>query len=185
MENIYDFRNFFLKEREPAFFGKEDSFLVNALLSFPKQEESEADILKYFIKNINNFSAKALWYVLGILYITNEIKAMGNAYYFMFNNFDQQNKAYSMSKTERIFYDSLPDIIQAYRVHPKEEGDNWMSLTLSVDVAKTFCELYSRDEISVYEVKKENVFLYFNKRKEEEIIVLENKQIKRTGTIFL
>ena len=88
--------------------------------------------------------------------------------------FKQTDRNFLMSKEEREYFDSLPEIVEIYRGvavgRAEQKGLSW---TCNHDTAKWFSERFNRGEEKGYILKgkihKEDIFAYFNGRNEDEI----------------
>ena len=88
--------------------------------------------------------------------------------------FKMSDKKYLMEENELEKYNNLDTTITIYRgVNSEYNNVKALSWSLSIDVAKMFATRFYAKEGTVYEAKidKENILVYTNCRKEQEIIV--------------
>lgn len=86
----------------------------------------------------------------------------------------RRNRHKLMKKHDRKIWRALPDVMVAYRaVNPDEDVDTAISWTLDHDVA---IKLARGRTIVSKTLHKKNVLAYFDRRKEQEIIYLNEAQ---------
>ncbi len=90
--------------------------------------------------------------------------------------FEKANKDFLMEESEKDFLKNLDDEITIYRGFFSNEYYKALSWTLDFEKAKFFATRFS-DEGSIYQanIKKENIYAYFDCRNEKEVIVDYNK----------
>lgn len=72
----------------------------------------------------------------------------------------------------------LPNKLTVYRAHRENELD-WIAYTLDKKIAERFARERGSSEVTTYKVKKSDVLAYFTRRGEQEIIIIDNKKVKR------
>lgn len=89
--------------------------------------------------------------------------------------FSEADKTTMMNDDELEYYNKLPDIVEVYRGvavgRAESEGLSW---TCNFETAEWFANRFNTEEQLGYiikgKIKKENVFAYFNRRNEDEIL---------------
>ena len=72
----------------------------------------------------------------------------------------------------------LQNKLTVYRAHRENELD-WIAYTLDKKIAERFARERGSSEVTTYKVKKSDILAYFTRRGEQEIIIIDNKKVKR------
>lgn len=142
--------------------------------------ENNSKILIKFARNINNLSNYGYWRILSSLYIKGGYCIPLEAWKKMFSMAKDNKEIGLMTKKELKVYHSLPKYVKAYRIHKTNEND-WISYTLSFRTALNFVKDYS--EQCTYGgtdsclINKDDISAYFDRRNEQEIIVLDKNKM--------
>lgn len=84
-----------------------------------------------------------------------------------------------MKSSERKAFNRLPKVVTAYRaVNDETEEAIAISWTLSEDVAKKIFSQNGKRKIAKRQFEKWQILAYFNRRKEQEIIVITTREQK-------
>ena len=79
-----------------------------------------------------------------------------------------------MKSSERKAFAKLPKVITAYRaINDESEIETALCWTLSEDIAKRVFSQGGRRKVVAKQFTKDEVFAYFNRRKEQEILVTQ------------
>lgn len=91
--------------------------------------------------------------------------------------FEKANKELLMDEDELKIFNNLEDELTIYRGFYSDEYYDALSWTLDIDKAHFFATRFSKDTGSIYQanIKKEDIYAYFDCRNEKEIIVDYNK----------
>lgn len=99
----------------------------------------------------------------------------------MFSSKKATDRASLMKPKEYGVWLNLPDVVTCYRAHrPGEE--KWIAYTTQLDVAKLFAKINGATEVFEYEIPKQAIHAYFNRREEDEIIVTDMTQAQKVET---
>ena len=91
----------------------------------------------------------------------------------MLEHFKKANKEMLMSESELETYEDLDDTLIVYRgVSSKQKNNtNALSWTTSFGKAKWFAERWDKGVVYAATINKEDVFAYFDRKNEDEVIV--------------
>lgn len=142
---------------------------------------SKGEKMLIFSKYQDTFSDEDYWKNLSETYIMQDFMELPYMLYKEMFSSPRENKEMLMSDTERKFLEQLPEEITIYRGGGEKEIETGfgISWTLNKTIAEQFVERKkhsSNDVMFVHKltIPKSKVVAYFNSRKEEEIIYIEN-----------
>ncbi len=143
-----------------------DSGIVKSILTLPVGERLNAFYkTRYLIKDDSTY-----WQVLAGVWMSTEICSPYRYLWVELFTCGRRNRHKLMKKGDRYIWRGLPEIVAAYRaVNPGESVYQAISWTLNPAVAK---QLARGREIRRYLFHKEDIIAYFDRRHEQEIIVI-------------
>lgn len=102
----------------------------------------------------------------------------------MFASRKANDRSSLMKPKEYGVWLNLPDVVTCYRAHREGETE-WIAYTLSLEVAKKFAKDRGVSVVTEYEIPKQAVVCYMNRREEDEIIVPDQTQAQKVNEITL
>jgi len=125
--------------------------------------------VEVFFENKHRLSDPCYWEILRSMWIANG--KMENLLTFrqMFNS-KRPFKRYLMTIEEETAFNALPDPVTAFRA-PAKVGDIGISWTLNREFVERYAKSYGR-QIVERSFPKSRITAYFNRRNEQEVIVL-------------
>lgn len=144
-----------------------DSFIATQLINAQPRE-----VVRLFAQLSDHIQDDAAyWNLLGVLW-----KAHGETHrQSEWLPFFQSSRAKSrkvMAKSERKVFDRLPSVVTAYRaINEDAETQKAISWTLSEEIATRLFSQNGKRKVAKRQFAKSEVFAYFNRRHEQEIIV--------------
>ena len=130
--------------------------------------EKDRAVEKFF-ENKHRLSDPSYWEMLRTMWIANGKMENLNAFKQMFQS-KRPFKRFLMTIEEESAFNELPDIVIAYRVQAKSV-DIGISWTLSREFVEQYAKKLNRVIIE-RQFQKTKIIAYFNRRDEQEIIVL-------------
>lgn len=154
----------------PAFHGNRmDSDIASKLLNM---ENNVSSAVKYFRNNQQYLSNYAYWFILSVMWVKDAEAAELECWKRLFRS-DRPDRIRCIMKPSEIeALKQLPDLITAYRAHRPGETD-WISYTTDIDVARKFAGRHKTDGIVEYQIRKHDVFAFFTRRQESEILLMD------------
>lgn len=146
-----------------------DSEIAKELIYLADIRKDPRLLVGCFYENRNRLSHQRFWEFLKTVWIS----AGAPENYDMFRKLFSSKRPFKyhvMSPEEERFLASLPEEFTVYRVIRGPE-DNGLSWTLDEEFAKEYAESTKREMITRV-VKKHDVFAYFDRRGESEIVIL-------------
>lgn len=139
------------------------------------------NIFKIFNHVQDDLTDKDYWIVLGECYIMSSFSHSTHELIKTFFNSDRPDKLRIMTEEEKLEFDSLPNEIKIYRGCSEQEikSENFrFSWTTKKSVAHFFANRSKtmhgiKSSVVTRTIKKEEVFAYFNRRNEFEIIYFQ------------
>lgn len=155
-----------------------DSQILRYLLQFKETPEA----IKQFAKVCNLLTDYSYWFMFGTLWVSysgwSDLKLWKRLYKGI-----RSNRSTSLMKpSEFAVLRSLPDVITAYRAHREGEKD-WISYTLSPQIAARFARERGVLVITEYQLRKRDVMALFLRRGEQELIMLSPARATKVGEI--
>ena len=146
--------------------NKNDTRIIEEMLAVPAALQAE-----YFKRNAHKIEDDSnYWNVLGTLWKLGGTVVQQDLWVEMFS-VQRRNRHKVMKGKERAAWRKLPPKVLAYRaVNDDSEADYAISWTLSKNVAIRFSDNGKRKVVS-REFKKNEIFAYFDRRHEAEILV--------------
>lgn len=142
---------------------------------------SKGEKMLVFSKYQDTFSDEGYWRNLAETYIMQDFMELPYTFYREIFSSTRKNKVKLMNDAERKFLNQLPNTITIYRGGAEKEIETGfgVSWTLNKTIAEQFVERkkHSCNDVMVVHkltIPKAKVVAYFNSRKEEEIIFIEN-----------
>ena len=140
------------------------------------------NVFKLFSHLQNDLKDKDYWTVLGECYVMSSFSHSNYSNIITFFQSKRSDRINIMTEEEKFEFDSLPDEIEIYRgcsEHEIKSGNYRFSWTTKKSVAQFFAKRnktkYGIKNLVVSRIiKKEEVFAYFNRRNEFEIIYIQN-----------
>ncbi|ENV4252631.1 hypothetical protein ACFJ9Q_004486 [Vibrio parahaemolyticus] len=146
-----------------------DSNIISRLLSIP-----ECYQLDFFVRSAPAIQDDSTyWDVLGTLWKAQGSHQHQGVWSSLFTCL-RRNKHKVMKSSERKAFAKLPKVITAYRaINDESEIETALCWTLSEDIAKRVFSQGGRRKVVSKQFTKDEVFAYFNRRKEQEILVTQ------------
>lgn len=168
------------RDISPAFVpNRMDSDIARKLINL---EENPVAALKHFRNNRQYLSNYAYWFFLSVIWVKRS-DATDLEHWKQLFLAERPNRVQCIMKpSELLALEALPDIITAYRAHRPGETD-WISYTTDMAVAVRFAAKRRVMEIAEYEIRKSDVFAYFTRRGENEILLMDKGLARRNGVI--
>jgi len=143
-----------------------DSRIITYMMSLPPEL-----MVEYFVMNHRMIIDDAMyWNVLGTLWKMGGTVVQQELWKGLFQS-NRKKRHKIMKKRERKRWRRLPETIVAYRaINNESEIDSAISWTLSMTIANEFSEDGKRKVVEKTFSKKD-VFAFFDRRREEEILV--------------
>ena len=143
-----------------------DSRIITYMMSLPPEL-----MVEYFVMNHRMIIDDAMyWNVLGTLWKMGGTVVQQELWKDLFQ-INRKKRHKIMKKRERKRWRRLPETIVAYRaINNESEIDSAISWTLSMTIANEFSEDGKRKVVEKTFSKKD-VFAFFDRRREEEILV--------------
>jgi hypothetical protein len=140
------------------------------------------NVFKVFNHIQDDLTDKDYWTVLGECYVMSSFSHSTQELIKTFFNSERPDKLHIMTDEERLEFDSLPNEIEIYRGCSEYEiksGKFRFSWTTKKSVAQFFAKRSKtmhgiKNSVVSRLIKKEEVFAYFNRRNEFEIIYFQN-----------
>lgn len=146
-----------------------DSQIVKELVYLCDVRNEKDRAFTLFFENKHRLSDPCYWEILRTMWIANGKRETLIAFRQMFQS-KRPFKRFLMTIEEEKVFSELPDPITAWRAKTKV-GDVGISWTLNREVAERFAKAYERVIIE-RQLPKSRITAYFNRRNEQEIIVL-------------
>lgn len=151
-----------------------DNLIIKKLLPY---EGTPLAIVK-FKEVCNELSDYAYWFMLSTLWVSYSGFSELELWKELFSS-NRVNKSISLMKPDELSaLKKLPNKLTVYRAHRENELD-WIAYTLDKKIAERFARERGSSEVTTYKVKKSDVLAYFTRRGEQEIIIIDNKKVKR------
>lgn len=146
--------------------NENDSYIISGMMQLPPQLMAE-----YFARNADKIQDDATyWNVLGSLWKLGGTVVQQDLWKRLFRS-ARKRRHKIMKSRERKRWRKLPKTMMAYRaVNDDSEIDTAISWSLSRAVAERFSENGNR-KIVARQFNKNEVFAFFDRRQEEEILV--------------
>jgi hypothetical protein len=140
------------------------------------------NVFKLFSHLQNDLKDKDYWTVLGECYVMSSFSHSNFSDIITFFQSKRSDRINIMTEEEKFEFDSLPDEIEIYRgcsEHEIKSGNYRFSWTTKKSVAQFFAKRNKtkhgiKNLVVSRIIKKEEVFAYFNRRNEFEIIYIQN-----------
>ena len=145
-----------------------DDAIVRQMMALPDRYMAE-----YFTRNAHLIiDDSTYWNVLGTLWKLGGTVIQQVLWINLFSS-TRKKRHKIMKKHERKFWRRLPSTVVAYRaVNNIDEAGTAISWTLSKDIANSLFSEGGSREVVTRAFYKADIFAYFDRRKEQEIIVL-------------
>lgn len=135
------------------------------------QQEATPHAILTFDRRRNELSDYWYWFTLSTLWVSYSGFSDLGRWRRLFRA-DRPNRETSLMKpSELVKFRALPDVVTAYRAHRPGETD-WMSYTLSARIAEDF-NRHRGGEVKTYCIDRSEIIAYFDRRREDEILVLD------------
>lgn len=146
--------------------NENDSKILTRMMSMPAHLQAE-----FFKRNaMNIIDDSTYWNVLGTLWKLGGTVVQQSLWIEMLSS-SRKNRHKIMKGKERSAWRRLPKKVIAYRaINDESEIDTAISWTLSRDVAENF-SIDDARKIVTREFNKAEIFAYFDRRREAEILV--------------
>jgi hypothetical protein len=146
--------------------NENDSRIIEQMLCVPPELQAE-----YFKRNAHKIKDDSnYWNVLGTLWKIGGTVVQQDLWIEMLSS-SRKNRHKIMKGKERSVWRRLPKKVMAYRaINEESEIGTAISWTLSRDVADNF-SIDGAREVVTREFKKAEIFAYFDRRRESEILV--------------
>ena len=147
--------------------NQNDSEIINRMMQLP-----EIYMAQFFANNGQDIvDDSTYWNVLGTLWKGGGTVVQQDLWLELFQA-KRRNKHKLMKTRERRFFNKLPRVVTAYRaINNDSEINKAISWTLSEDIAKRIFSQNGKREVVARRFSKEQVFAYFDRRNEQEILV--------------
>lgn len=137
--------------------------------------EGTPQAIEYFSKVSKFLTDYSYWFLLSTLWVSYTGFSDLNLWKKLFSSDRPKQKKSIMKPSEVKQYDQLPWFIKAYRVHRLNETD-WIAYTLDINTALRFAKERGVKSICEYKIKKRDVTALFERRGEDEIILLDKEK---------
>ena len=146
---------------------KNDSEIIKSMMALPRNITAA-----YFAHNAHKIIADATyWNVLGTLWKGGGTVIQQDLWKELFNS-DRKKRHRIMKKRERKIWRRLPKTVIAYRaINNDSEIINAISWSLSQEIVNNVFSENGRRRIVSREFDKKDIFAYFDRRQEDEILV--------------
>lgn len=112
------------------------------------------------------------WNVLGTIWKDSGSLEIQSKFVELCNNTKRRNHKRIMKTNERRVFNKLPKTVTAYRAcNDTSEIETSINWSLDLDFVKKYADATGRTIIANKEFDKSEIFAYFNRRKESEILV--------------
>lgn len=144
-----------------------DSAIIREMLRLPNDL-----CVRYFAQNSHRIIDDATyWNVLGTLWKDGGTVVQQELWRPLFQS-KRKKREKIMKKRERQRWRNLPAVVMAYRaVNSLEEADYAISWTLSKEIAERVFDERGKRPVVERKFKKSEIFAFFDRRGEEEILV--------------
>lgn len=138
--------------------------------------------LDYFMKRKNKMSDYCYWFILSTIWVDGTDKTDLKKWRLLFSSNRKNNKTSIMKPSEFDAFNKLAEQLVVYRAESPGEQDR-LAYTLSIKQAAIFSILKNTNEITSYEVRKEDLLCFFTRRGEDEIIILDPRKAVKLKNI--
>lgn len=147
--------------------NQNDSEIINKMMQLP-----EIYMTQFFVNNADDIvDDSTYWNVLGTLWKGGGTVVQQDLWINLFNA-NRRNKHKMMKTRERRFFKKLPRVVTGYRaINNDSEIRKAISWSLSEDVVKRVFSQNGKREIVARRFSKDQIFAYFDRRNEQEILV--------------
>lgn len=150
--------------------NENDSAIMSALLKLPKG----ARLVTLYANRYEFWDDAAYWQAVAAMWIDSDICYPNLEYWKELFTLDRRDRFKLMKKADRKVWRSLPAKVKAFRaVHENEEVDLAISWTLTRKVADRFAK---GRKVVERTFNKNQIVAYFDRRGEQEIIVIQKGQ---------
>lgn len=148
--------------------NKNDSWIISLIINKPVQEQ-----LRTFYELSNRIKDDSTyWQTLAAIWINCEVCTPNLLIWRQLFRANRRNRHKLMKKKDRKAWRNLPKAIKAFRaVTPGENIEKAISWTISKQIAEKFGKSKNGDIVQKL-FKRDQIIAYFNRRSEQEIIVL-------------
>lgn len=140
--------------------------------------------LNHFIKYKHKMSDYCYWFILSTIWVDGTEKTDLKRWRALFSTNRKSRASSLMKPSELDAFNKLEDKLIVYRAQSPTEEDR-LAYTLSIKQAASFSILKETNEITSYEVKKEDLLCLFLRRGEDEIIILDPSKAVKLKTLPL
>lgn len=180
MRNMNNIKGYLAHDIHPKFVSNySDSVLASDIVKmFPnnKLKELAQERLIYFKNNQERASDYFYWFMLGTLWVEFTGHTSLGLWKDLFNSKrDHSDCLMKPLELQKLY--SLPEDVICFRAHRNKEKD-WISYTLSEDVALRFLVVRPRGVIKKYIINKKDIKAVFLRRGEMEIIMIDKNNAK-------
>lgn len=137
--------------------------------------EESPEQIKYFEANCHRLTDYAYWFFLSTCWVSYTGFTDLELWKRLFSSTRKKQKESIMKPSELRLYNYLPYYVTAYRAHRPNEED-WIAYTTNWKVALRFARERKVLQIAEYQIRKKDILAYFNRRGEDEIILLDKEK---------
>lgn len=146
------------------------------------KHEGTGRAIVHFAKDCNRLSDYWYWYTLGTLWVNYSGWSDLNLWKKLFESSRPNRPTSLMKPDEYAVFQRLPDVVRAYRAHRPNETA-WLSYTVDPRIAARFAVERGVNEVVEYFIPKPYIVALFLRRKEAELLVLDNRKVQRSEVI--
>jgi hypothetical protein len=148
--------------------NENDSRIISEMMAMP-----EIYMAQFFANNSHKIiDDSTYWNVLGTLWKGGGTVVQQDLWIDLFK-VKRRNKHKVMKTRERRFFNKLPRVITGYRaINNDSEIDKAISWSLSEKVVRKIFSQNGKREVVARRFNRDQVFAYFDRRHEQEIIIL-------------
>lgn len=139
--------------------------------------EGTPEAITYFAAHSERLGDYLYWFYLSTLWVSYTGHSDLELWKELFASGRRKRKHSIMKPSEVKRFDMLPYDVTVYRAHRPGETD-WIAYTLSESVVKRFAAERGVTHYRKYQVHKKHILALFTRRGEEEIIVLDNSNVR-------
>jgi hypothetical protein len=131
--------------------------------------------IKYFAKHSKKMGDYWYWFMLGTLWVNYCGESDLKLWRRLFQSKRPCRESSLMKPDELQAFKNFPESFEVFRAHRENEKD-WISYTISLEVALKFAIQRGIRHISAYILDKSDVMAYFTRREEFEVLSLNKKR---------
>lgn len=148
------------------------------------KREAKPNAVIYFERHCSGLGDYWYWFILSTLWVSYTGWSDLNLWRKLFSS-KRPNRMTSIMKPDELgIFNELPGTIIGLRAHREGETD-YLSYTMSHEMALMFAKQRGTKEIISYEIQKNNVIAYFSRRGESELLILNRSNVLKVESVII